>query len=288
MTGIYKITNPKGKIYIGQSTNIEKRKEIYKKLYCKKQIMLYNSIKKYGWENHKFEILEECSIKKLNEREKYWGSYYNVLEKGLNLRLGNGRGSCSNKVKEKISISNSKPKPEGFGNIISKANKGKKRSEKSKLKQSKTLKGREGVNKGKKWEWNNNKYCIVQYDLEGKFIKKYKTTREAIQNTNIKGINECIRGTTKTSGGYIWKKYPKDFPKCLSEEVVKYHNTSNYKNNCAPSKPICVYNLDMELIYEFPSITIASEKMGKHPSNISAAVRGKKKNYLNLIWKYKN
>jgi group I intron endonuclease len=51
MVGIYKITNPKGKIYIGQSVDIEKRKYYYQALHCKKQTMLYNSIKKYGWDN---------------------------------------------------------------------------------------------------------------------------------------------------------------------------------------------------------------------------------------------
>lgn len=30
MVGIYKITNPKGRIYIGQSVNIEQRKQNYK------------------------------------------------------------------------------------------------------------------------------------------------------------------------------------------------------------------------------------------------------------------
>jgi len=29
MVGIYKITNPNGKIYIGQSINIESRKRVY-------------------------------------------------------------------------------------------------------------------------------------------------------------------------------------------------------------------------------------------------------------------
>ena len=35
MIGIYKITNPSGKIYIGQSINIENRKKIYSKSICK-------------------------------------------------------------------------------------------------------------------------------------------------------------------------------------------------------------------------------------------------------------
>lgn len=80
MIGIYKITNPSGKIYIGQSTNIEKRFNTYEKLKCKGQVKLYNSLIKYGWDNHITEIIEECGENELLERETYWKLQYNVLE----------------------------------------------------------------------------------------------------------------------------------------------------------------------------------------------------------------
>ena len=41
MVGIYKITNPSGKIYIGQSVNIDNRISSYKNLKCKNQTKLY-------------------------------------------------------------------------------------------------------------------------------------------------------------------------------------------------------------------------------------------------------
>jgi group I intron endonuclease len=104
--GIYKITNPNGRIYIGQSTNINRRWNSYKRLNCKDQISLYNSLKKYGPENHKFEILEECENDLLDEREIYWGEFYNVLSnKHLNNKLGRGIGSYdseSTKLKKKL------------------------------------------------------------------------------------------------------------------------------------------------------------------------------------------
>ena len=88
MIGIYKITSPKGKVYIGQSVNIPKRFIDYKKSLKKAQIRLYNSIKKHGYENHIFEVVEECNTEVLNERERYWQDFYNVLsEGGLNCRL---------------------------------------------------------------------------------------------------------------------------------------------------------------------------------------------------------
>jgi len=87
MIGIYKITNPKGKIYIGQSIDIERRfneHKRYKKQGYKNK--LYNSFKKYNYDNHTFEILEECNVTILNERERYWQEFYNCVENGLNIQ----------------------------------------------------------------------------------------------------------------------------------------------------------------------------------------------------------
>ena len=52
MIGIYKITNPNGRIYIGQSTNIGAIWDVYHRLKCKDQSSLYNSLQKYVPENH--------------------------------------------------------------------------------------------------------------------------------------------------------------------------------------------------------------------------------------------
>jgi group I intron endonuclease len=108
MIGIYKIISPSNKIYIGQSIDIEKRFNSYSKLHhCKSQIKLYNSLKKYGINNHKFEILCECEISELNEKERYYQDLYSVLENGLNCLLtkSNDRnGKMSNESKKKMSI----------------------------------------------------------------------------------------------------------------------------------------------------------------------------------------
>lgn len=88
--GIYKITNPNGKIYIGQSSDINNRKYFYKYLKCYKQPIIYSSLLKYGWEQHKFNIVEECKWEDLNLRERYWQEYYNVIgPDGLNCMLTN-------------------------------------------------------------------------------------------------------------------------------------------------------------------------------------------------------
>lgn len=87
MIGIYKITSPNNRVYIGQSKNLEERLRYYSINSSKAQVLLHRSFKKYGIKNHKFEIVEQCTIEELNNRERYWQEYYNVLEGGLNCHL---------------------------------------------------------------------------------------------------------------------------------------------------------------------------------------------------------
>ena len=107
MVGVYKITSPSGKIYIGQSIDIYNRwNKNYKTLRCKTQPKLYNSLKKYGFQNHIFEIIEECEESKLLERETYWKIFYKVLEiPSLCCRIDGKGGRNSEETKKKQSSS---------------------------------------------------------------------------------------------------------------------------------------------------------------------------------------
>lgn len=70
MIGIYKITNlTNGKIYIGQSTNIERR---FKEHLEKGRSIISKEILKEGKENFSFEILEECLKSELNRKEVFY------------------------------------------------------------------------------------------------------------------------------------------------------------------------------------------------------------------------
>lgn len=106
--GIYKITSPSGKIYIGQAVDIRRRFKEYNTLSnrIKKQVKLYRSFIKYNIENHIFEILEICNFEDLNCRERFWqDEFYVIGENGLNLKLtacGGRKYLHSEEVKEKI------------------------------------------------------------------------------------------------------------------------------------------------------------------------------------------
>ena len=92
-SGIYKITRLKtGEIYIGKSTDVKKRwTEHCKTVFGVGSIahsILHTTMKKDGIENFTFELLEEVSKDKLTEREKYWITFYDSKNYGLNERNG--------------------------------------------------------------------------------------------------------------------------------------------------------------------------------------------------------
>lgn len=94
MIGIYKITNKEnGKTYIGQSNNIERRFSEHCYKGEKARIPLDIAIQKYGKDAFNFEILEECPLEKLNQREAYWIKYYNTVETGYNCSKGGDQQS---------------------------------------------------------------------------------------------------------------------------------------------------------------------------------------------------
>lgn len=94
MVGIYKITNKiNGKIYVGQSNNIKRRFWEYQNRGTASRIPVDAAIEKYGSENFQYDIIEECPIEKLNERETYWIKHFNSIKNGYNLSEGGNQQS---------------------------------------------------------------------------------------------------------------------------------------------------------------------------------------------------
>ena len=133
--GIYKITSPTNRVYIGQSVCLKTRLRTYFNQDVSSQPKLHRSFKKYGVKNHKFEIITECLESELNELERYCQDLYNVLECGLNCLLtktSDRSGKMSEEMRQKKSDAVKGDKYPMWG---------KKFSEESKLKMSITRKG---------------------------------------------------------------------------------------------------------------------------------------------------
>lgn len=138
-SGVYKITNPLGAIYIGSSKHIEKRFAQYKNLRNNEQHKLRNSINKYGYENHSFEILEVCNLDLLLKLEREYCIKYDVLNRNnLNLKIpktGENQRCFSEDVLIKMSkIHKGKEISIETRKKISLSNLGKKRSDETKQK----------------------------------------------------------------------------------------------------------------------------------------------------------
>lgn len=147
--GIYKIecliTN---NIYIGQTREFNKRKTSYKNCKNKSQQKITNSIEKYGWDNHKMELIHECSIEELNQLECHYIAFYDTFntKHGLNLTSGGDAPKMvSDETRKKISDNM-------IGKYVGDKNPfwGKKHTEEANKKNSESQKGIPAWNKGKK------------------------------------------------------------------------------------------------------------------------------------------
>ena len=66
---IYKITSPTERVYIGKTTRLKDRISYYRNNNKGGQKILDSSIEKYGWDQHKFEVIDEAPVDQLNELE---------------------------------------------------------------------------------------------------------------------------------------------------------------------------------------------------------------------------
>ena len=231
MIGIYKITSPSGKIYIGQTTNFTKRKNYYKNGAKPYQIRVHNSLQKYGYDAHSILLIEECLVENLNERERYWQDFYDVIgENGLNCRLtatNDKSGFLSESSKNKLSIAKKKVVIDGeWREKFAYDWSGKNHSEETKRKMSDSAKGKKKTlehisklpqnQKGYKSKprsqefklnqklFNGKSKAIFQYDKNNVLINQFISVAEAKRQTSIKTINSAVLGKTKSAGGFKW------------------------------------------------------------------------------------
>ena len=109
--GIYKITNPNGEVYIGSSRSIYKRWLRHRE--GNKKIKLHESIKKYGWQNHTFEIVHELPFDVMDEtlltyEQCYIDLYRDIKSNMLNVKDAGSFAKFSEESKIKMSLSQKK------------------------------------------------------------------------------------------------------------------------------------------------------------------------------------
>ena len=175
--GVYKITSPSNKVYIGSSIDINDRFKQYKRLYnCKPQVKLYNSLNKYGVENHIFEILFLCEKQDRFYFERCFGDIYNSIKCGLNCQLP-GRDDLpqvfSEETRAKFSANTKGDKNAMYG--------------KTHTKQS-----RDKIRENRKEYLKTTMKSVFQYDLEGNLLKVFESVNAAARETGIDCGSICI------------------------------------------------------------------------------------------------
>lgn len=111
---IYKLTSPKGKVYIGRTINFEDRmtQHKYESIKTRRDYPLYRAIRKYGWDNFTKEIiataftdtdaalLESAMISKYDTVKKGYNSTDNTFHGG---NVWKGRDNEFGEFKRKMS-----------------------------------------------------------------------------------------------------------------------------------------------------------------------------------------
>lgn len=318
---VYKHTSPSNKVYIGITHLKPEHRWGKDGNGYKNNEHFTNAIKKYGWDNFEHEILFDGLTKEeAEQKEIKLIAYYKSNQSKFGYNRDNGGrciGTVSEEVKKKLSEVNKGKKhsdetkrkmsesrkgrafSEEHRQKISEALIGKQRlrgkdnpnygkclSEETKKKISESRKGKGGFpmseeNKLKLSE--RSRKVILQYDLNGNFIKEWESAVSASKNLGIErsDITSCCNYKIKTSGGFIWR-HKGDELQC---EDIDKHKPFRYQ-----CRPIEQYTKNGEFIKRYESIKSAvienNFNNNSGLSNIHYCCSGKTKSAYGYIWKY--
>jgi group I intron endonuclease len=204
---IYKITNPNGHIYVGQTINYKERIKKYK---TKQKINtpIHKSILKYGFENHTFEIIISGinSKEELDKKEIYFISFFDSYKNGLNCTTGGDIGT--------------------FGYVHTE-------STRKKLSENK-------IKIGNVHPWTKKVY---QYSSDFVFIREFDSLSDAEKSINKTPIsngiitNKLNKKTVIKAKGFYWTLDKNITEEEMKSFFIKEPRKKKYINKINPQKP---------------------------------------------------
>ena len=251
--GIYSIVNIlNNKCYIGSSSNFRRREQIHKSQLKNNRhhnLYLQRSWNKYGKDNFKFEIIEECDVKKLFKKEE---EYIDLIKPEYNIgSIGGGDNITNNPNRDEIikNITNvtvnrykTMSKEERLAKFSQPGNKngmyGKTHSEKTRKIISKKLKGKTGTG--------------TRYKLGKTHVELYGK-KNAIRISKL--ISEAAKQRTGNKNPFFGKRHSEKTKKLIS-------NKNKGKKNKSLLKPFVINGQkflslsDAEKVLKIPLTTI--------------------------------
>lgn len=296
--GIYKITNTNnGKVYVGQSNDVIDRFRHHKSELNHqrhKNVILQNSWNLHGEKAFKFEIIEECSEDKLDEREIYWIDKLNAYvhcktPNGYNLTTG-GEGTrtihpvlqfdlMGNFITEwQNGIIASQQTGINVGTIYGCCVKRLKRADKY------IFVYKDDYEKDKDLSWylgSRKMKPIGQFDLYGNLINVWNGTEE-IHRTLGYVPHQCLSHASMSYNGFIFR-YMDD----LNDITEEYCNRARSNKESLEKKNFYQVDKNRNIVKEYHSIREAV-KDGYSLGMISKCLRKTKKIYKGYFWIYVN
>lgn len=135
----------------------------------------------------------------------------------------------------------------------------------------------------RKGDWPELYHPVLQYSLEGLFIKEYPSIKHAFgENPKGSNISRCCRMLCDTAGGYIWRYKNSDSQEPIDTDYIK-----NRTQKGSFPVPVIQKNHNFEIINEFSSIKEAEQITGCTSSKIVLVCQGKRKHTSGFIFEYK-
>ncbi len=273
---IYLMTNQiNGLQYVGQtSLTIEARMIGHKHeaKVCIPNVYFVRAMHKYGFENFKVEVLEECQDDQLDEREIYWIAEYDTfLGPGYNSTRG-GRGNKKFLNTDILDLWNSGYSRQEIANKLNCNPTTVTNSLRALNISPKAVRSRAQSLICKKKE-------VLQYNLLGELVATYPCVDDAakINNCNSGIIRAVCNHHLPTAIGYIWCHLdePKPIQQLIEEIPISKKN-----------RKINQYDLQGNLIASYISCAEASRQLNVHYSSIENAANGVSLSCLSTLWQY--
>lgn len=264
---IYKITSPSNKLYVGKTYDLRKRINSHKcSVKYGKNLLLHNSIRKYGWDAHILEVLEEVADEIIDEREIFWiaelKTYCYENKDGMNMTKG-GDGQRSTWMHKTELRKYFSDKFSGSGNPFF----GKTHPKEWRIKKSKEVSeynkkhGRTIPKWGAEKGLNIVRRPVICYDSLGNYHSEYLSVTDASNflNLNASSVSAVCNGKRNHTKGFIFRY--KD-----SQLKVSKVDTKN-----GVKRQVLSLDSDYNVICKHPSSAEASKFWGIPKTTINRA-----------------